>query len=71
MSDTFKMKPTRSKTIWQYSWRGGIEWVDCDSKEHAEIMRGRSAIVREIIILQTITSCEDPPVTVFSNERSI
>jgi len=62
-----KLKPVlKRKTLWQYCWRGGNEWIDCDDEQHAETMRGRNAIVREVMVLRTITSCEEPPVTVFS-----
>lgn len=61
-----KLEPTQAKTIWQFCWRGAGDWYDALDASHAEVMRGRNCIVREVIVLRTITSCEDPPVTVFS-----
>lgn len=61
-----KVDGSELKTTWQYSDRGTCQWYDCLDAFHAEVMRGRNCIVREVVVLRTITSCEDPPVTVFS-----
>lgn len=67
MSDTFKMKPTRSKTIWQFRRLGTNYWCDCLNKSHAEERQRSGAWIRETIVLQELEPSEQPPTITTAN----